>query len=66
MEKSGGNLLSLKFNALSKADEGVYFLVVGDSSSESFSEASKSLEVQLKVSCESEKMLSKYYVHQQG
>ena len=65
MEKSGGNLLSLKFNALSKADEGVYFLVVGDSSSKSFSEASKSQEVQLKVSCESEKCY-RNYVHQQG
>ncbi|XP_063677370.1 hemicentin-1-like [Bolinopsis microptera] len=48
VDESGGNLISLKFNALSKVNEGVYYFVVRES--KNTLEASKSLEVRLKVS----------------
>ena len=51
IDESGGNLVSLRFNALTKMHEGVYYYVVRES--KHTLEASKSEEIRLKVSCES-------------
>ena len=51
IDESGGNLVSLRFNALTKMNEGVYYYIVRES--KHTLEASKSEEVRLKVSCKS-------------
>ncbi|KAL5264270.1 hypothetical protein ACHWQZ_G005388 [Mnemiopsis leidyi] len=48
IDESGGNIVSLKFNALAKMNEGVYYYIVRES--KLTLEASKSEEVRLKVS----------------